>query len=222
MIYGGMNMKRKCKDLTGQIFGELKVLNYAEMKNHKSFWNCECLRCGKHTVVRSDCLTTGNTKSCGCLHRDTNAERLYSHGQARTKLYHVWAEMKNRCKNPNNRNYKHYGGRGITYTSEWEHFEPFYEWAKQSGYQEGLTIERKDVNKNYSPENCCWIPLSRQVSNTRRTVWIEHNGEIHNINDWAKILGINKNTFWYYVRKKQMSIAEIIEYRKCNDYPERE
>ena len=65
--------------------------------------------------------------------------------------------------------------------SEWEHFEPFYEWAKQSGYQEGLTIERKDVNKNYSPENCCWIPLSRQVSNTRRTVWIEHNGEIHNI-----------------------------------------
>lgn len=220
-------MKRKYKDLTGQTFGELNVLEYAYTKRtergaSRIYWLCECQRCGKRKTVRSDCLTTGNTRSCGCLQHDTLSSIAYSHGQAHTKLYHIWASMKNRCTNPNDHSYKHYGGRGIKYTTEWKTFEPFYDWAMQSGYKEGLTIERKDVNGNYEPDNCCWIPPSKQGVNTRRTVWIEHEGVVHNINDWAKILGINKNTFWYYVRKKKMSIADIIEYRKCNDYPERE
>lgn len=91
-----------------------------------------------------------------------------------TKIYKKWQGMKRRCYEKENRQYKNYGGRGIVICDEWlgEHgFENFYSWAMRNGYRDGLSIERKDVNGNYCPENCCWIPLpeqSRNKTNTKR------------------------------------------------------
>ena len=79
--------------------------------------------------------------------------------------YHSWAGMKQRCNNPNNKAYLHYGGRGITYCAKWESWEGFYEDMGER--PEGHTLEREDVNGDYTPENCIWLPAKKQGSNKR-------------------------------------------------------
>jgi hypothetical protein len=90
------------------------------------------------------------------------------HGLTNSRIYRIWHLMKDRCNNKNNPNYKHYGGRGIKYNKEWIEFIPFYNWAINNGYNDNLTIERIDVNGNYEPDNCTWIPFFEQHGNTRR------------------------------------------------------
>lgn len=100
-----------------------------------------------------------------------------------TRLYRVWSGIKNRCYNKNCKEYKHYGGRGITVCSEWKHdFMAFYKWAMASGYDEKAprgkcTIERKENDGPYSPENCRWATIQEQEQNKRNTVRVTHDGE---------------------------------------------
>lgn len=88
-----------------------------------------------------------------------------------------------------------YGGRGIKICDGWlKSYESFRDWAYSNGYKEGLTIERKDVNGNYEPSNCEWIPFEEQANNRRTTVWVEFNGEKHSLMEWSKKLNINYGT----------------------------
>ena len=103
--------------------------------------------------------------------------------------------MKARCYNPHNKSYKNYGGRGISVCDEWiDSYEAFYKWAISSGYQPGLTIERIDNEKGYSPENCRWATKAEQTRNRRSVIWITYNGKTQCMEDWAKELGISRGT----------------------------
>lgn len=91
------------------------------------------------------------------------------HGCARTKLYFVWAQMKGRCLNPNNHMYKHYGGRGIKVFPDWlNDFGVFNAWAVKAGYTEGLTLDRININGDYTPDNCRWANMHVQNANKRK------------------------------------------------------
>lgn len=90
------------------------------------------------------------------------------HNEARTPLYYVWAQMKGRCFNPNNPEYKNYGARGITVCAEWLESTAFLRWAHENGYRRGLTIDRVNVNGNYEPGNCRWCDMHVQNANKRR------------------------------------------------------
>ena len=103
--------------------------------------------------------------------------------------------MKGRCYNPNNNRYKYYGGRGITVCDEWKNdFMAFYDWSITHGWKEGLTIDRIDVNGNYCPENCRWIPLSDQMGNRTNSRYLTFNGETKTLAQWSKISGISSDT----------------------------
>lgn len=116
------------------------------------------------------------------------------HGLANTKLYKSWQRMKVRCYNKNYSHYKDYGGRGIVVFDEWLHdVVSFYNWAIDNGYQEGLTLDRIDVNGNYEPGNCRWITNDEQQNNRRNNIKITYNGKTQTITQWANELGIKRD-----------------------------
>lgn len=181
------------KDYTGQVFGRLTVLHRESSIGENAKYLCRC-ECGNFIVVNGCNLVTGATKSCGCVRKERTSKLKLSHGQAGTRLYRCWRNMKDRCDNPNNNEYKNYGGRGIKVCKEWTNFNPFYDWAISHGYQNNLTIERIDVNGNYCPENCTWITRYAQARNRTDNRTISFNGKTMIITDWAKELGISEAT----------------------------
>ena len=110
------------------------------------------------------------------------------------RVRNVWYGMMQRCYNPQTRSYKWYGGKGITVCDEWRNFKGFKTWALTSGYKEGLSIERIDNGKGYSPNNCKWIPLSEQAKNRKSNHYITINGKTKTLSDWARCLKIKKST----------------------------
>jgi hypothetical protein len=100
-----------------------------------------------------------------------------------------------RCHRKNTKAYPAYGGRGITVCDEWKNsFQSFYDWAMENGYNDGLSIDRIDNDKGYSPVNCRWVTMDTQSNNRRSNVTVEYNGESHTVAEWAKILGIKYGT----------------------------
>lgn len=120
------------------------------------------------------------------------------------RMYSVWSGMKQRCTNPNSMGYENYGGRGITFCEEWKNFHSFCEWALSHGYSDNLTLERIDVNKNYCPENCTWIPLSDQPKNTRNNYinkYLTVNGETKSFAEWAENVGITPRRLYWRIKR---------------------
>ena len=172
------------KSLIGEKFGRLTVLEYSHANTHREpFWVCRC-DCGTIKTVIGASLKNGHTQSCGCFRREEAIKRATKHGMNYTRIHIVWTAMKERCENPNHKHYKHYGGRGITVCDEWrKDFVAFKDWAYANGYDENApkgqcTLDRIDVNKNYSPDNCRWVSMAEQAKNKRKKSNLK-NGEMH-------------------------------------------
>lgn len=161
-------------DLTGRVFGRLTVREFYGMvqqgKQKRAFWACDCI-CGKQTIVMESNLKYGNTKSCGCFQRDRLAEVLPRHGHATNGVisteYTSWYNMIQRCQNPKNPVYANYGGRGIQVCKDWQVFTGFIQSMGLKPSHE-LSIERKDNNLGYFPENCVWADQTVQSRNQRQ------------------------------------------------------
>lgn len=156
-------------DLTGARFGKLTAVKRAANNKKQTVWECLC-DCGNTVLVQTGHLRSGTTVSCGCYKRQRSTEIATRHGKSKSKLYNVWLSMRQRCHNPNCKDFSHWGGRGVNVCQEWDDYATFEAWATQNGYVEGLTIERVNVNGDYAPDNCTWIPRSEQMRNTTRTL----------------------------------------------------
>lgn len=124
--------------------------------------------CGSIKSVKLCHITSGSTKSCGCIIKINKTDRITEHGNSRHPLYRIWYLMKYRCFNEKSSSYKYYGGRGITVCDKWsEDYFAFSSWAINNGWKKGLEIDRKNVNGNYEPGNCRFVTRTENMRNIR-------------------------------------------------------
>ena len=129
----------------------------------------ECPDCKSQFKTRTADVKSGGTTRCKVCSRKMVGLKQTKHREGKTKLWQIWAAMKQRCLNPKNYSFKDYGGRGITVCQEWiGSYITFRDWAKSNGYTEGLTIDRIDNMRGYEPDNCRWTTMKVQASNRRR------------------------------------------------------
>ncbi len=148
------------QDLSGRQFGRLHVIDLDKVKSnekHTSYWRCKC-ECDAVRSIRQDALLSGKTKSCGCLHRELAGERGHAkikHGLTDQPIYSVYQNIIRRCYDPKCKAYSRYGGRSIKVCLPWrEDICEFSNWAFVLGWKPGMTIDRKDNDGDYCPENC--------------------------------------------------------------------
>ena len=178
------NAKARIIDLSGQRFGRLVAIEYAgrivnEHGFRTSLWRCKC-DCGKETIVRYPLLTTGNTRSCGCMEAENKLDNMRKSWENRTKsasshlignlekhpLRLTWKSMLMRCNNPNVIGFEHYGGRGIRVCDRWSGVGGFENFVNDMGERpNGTTLDRIDVNGDYCPQNCRWATTEQQMNN---------------------------------------------------------
>lgn len=177
------------KRLENQKFGRLTVIKeVGRTKSGGTTWLCEC-ECGSEKVVSSTSLREGKTRSCGCIKRQQNVEMFGTHRETHSTLHRLWAGMKNRCNNTHAAKYAIYGGRGIRVCPEWEmNYLAFRDWCLANGYRQGLTIERIDVNGDYTPSNCVFATQKVQQNNRTNNHRITYNGETKTLSQWAEQL----------------------------------
>lgn len=166
-------MRRK-KNLEGQKFGRLTVVSEHKGTKGRIKWDCEC-DCGNLTVVDGDHLRRGNIRSCGCLQKEAIravGKKNAKNGEIKVmdgRMYRIWKTMQQRCHNPNSKDYRYYGARGVTVCPEWRNdFNAFYEWSTENGYASNLTIDRINNEGNYEPDNCRWVTMAIQNQNKRK------------------------------------------------------
>lgn len=160
----------------GNKYGNLTVVEPVHVTLNNGgkqwYWKLKC-DCGNETIMNPHAVIHGKYRSCGCSFK---AGVTATHRESHTPLHNIWCGMNKRC-NPKGKSSRGYGDRGISVCEEWKSYEAFSKWARENGYEEGLTIERIDVNGNYCPQNCTWITLEKQARNRRTTHWVEYQGK---------------------------------------------
>lgn len=185
-------------DLTNNKYGRLTVLKKLQNHNKHIMWLCKC-ECGNEIKASGYNLKSGHVKSCGCLKSELSRKRKLTHGLSKTFLYAEWARIRRRCNNPNMTCYKDYGGRGIKVCSEWDSVENFINWSLLNGYKNGLSIDRIDNNKGYSPDNCRWVTRKVQANNKRNNHLITYNGETKTLAQWSEHLNLPYGVLKYRI-----------------------
>jgi hypothetical protein len=175
-------------------YGRLAILKILPERNSGHIMAACLCDCGNEVTVSLSSLRAGRTKSCGCYRKEVTYNTWSTHGLCKTRLYSIWTDIKRRCYNSANKRYNCYGGRGISVCDEWlNDFPAFYDWANQSGYAAGLTIDRIDVNGNYEPANCRWATWKQQANNTTRNHMLTYKGETLTLSQWEERTGLNRD-----------------------------
>lgn len=175
-------------DMTGKRVSAWIVLRYADGK-----WLCRC-KCGYEAWVAGSKLRRGKSKCCVKCRRATHKR------SGNDPTYQSWKHMRRRCLSKLDDDYAHYGGRGITICKRWDRFENFL--ADMGEKPAGLTLDRRDNNGNYTPQNCRWVTQKEQTRNQRRNRIIEFKGRRQSLANWCDELGVNYHLVHRRLRAK--------------------
>lgn len=205
------------KKVIGKTYNRLTVTDVIIPPKGETIWKCIC-ECGKEYINKGKYIKNGRIKSCGCIAKEIKEKAKKEICLSKKRYYKILIGMIDRCYNPKNTAYKYYGERGIEICDEWlNDHSKFCEWAIKNGYEDGLSIERIDVNGNYCPENCKWIPLSEQCKNKRRYGREPYkyivDGKEKTLKEIQKEYKISPQLFSYRI-KQGMNADEIIKLYK--------
>lgn len=182
---------------TVNIGDKINKLTILEFKNvfrygqNITFAKCRC-ECGIIITRKLASIVTNKTKSCGCLQtevqRNLAIKRNFKHGKSdhSYRLYRIWCGMRSRCYKEYTKGFKYWGGKGIKICQEWHDFTIFEKWAIENGYEDNLTIERIEINKDYCPENCKWITIEEQQINKSTNTFITAWDETKTLSEWGR------------------------------------
>ena len=170
----------------------------------------------------SDILDSGERRMKPERNKNGDKRGCYiTHGMSKTRLYEIWTDMKKRCYNPKNKRYNRYGLRGIGVCDDWKNsFANFANWALKNGYSDELTLERKDIDKDYCPKNCSWIPFALQQRNTSRSHFITINGETKCMTEWAEIYNIDRDVIKDRINKLHWNPVMAVTFPKVKSRKE--
>lgn len=186
--------------LMGRRFGRLTVVDFDYVTDHgNSYWVCKC-DCGTIKTVARFHLLNGHATSCGCYKK----ELATTHGCHRSPVYPVWRGMMERCTNKEHVHYRSYGDRGIGVCDEWKDVKTFTEWALNSGYTKGLTLDRIDNNRGYSPDNCRWADWHTQENNRSNNRHVTYGNETHTVAEWSRMLNVKYATLLQRINRDDM------------------
>lgn len=194
-------------------------------------YDCHCIKCNQELILSTHMLSDPKTHLCYCDIPGNNlvgnlgkyAKKKYDfdiHDPEIKPLFAKWVAMRQRCTNPNSNSYPHYGARGIKVCQEWDNTEDgflnFYNWAINSGWDpnKDLSIDRIDVDKGYSPDNCRWADDKLQCSNQTKNRYIQYNQWIFPLSIWAELAGLDYYRF--YMRLKNGWTFEKAMFTKTN------
>lgn len=188
----------------GKKCGHLTIIEVWRDKEKKETM-CRCMcDCGNTHISYVSQVTSGKIASCGC---QKGNKKHNAHG---SRLYRIWQAMKSRCLNPNTANYKYYGGKGINVCDEWMEFAPFAEWAKEHGYSDNLTIDRKDIDKGYCPDNCEWVTMKHQNNHHKSNIYqIELAGEKHSLRDFVDLIGESYSKIQTQLNRGKITVESL-------------
>lgn len=176
-------------NISGQRFGRLRAVSLA--RKNPTVWLCVC-DCGNECKPHLSGLRSGRTQSCGCLQRERTGNAARTHGKSwKIPEYNIWVCIRTRCNNPRVAAYERYGGRGIKVCERWNRFENFLA-DMGSRPSPAHSIERKDNDGDYTPDNCVWATDMVQASNKRNNRWIEKDGIKLTVAQWERRLGFRK------------------------------
>ncbi|AXK21501.1 hypothetical protein [Bacillus sp. COPE52] len=223
----------------GAKFGRLTVIDLFQKQEYgenKLWAKCVC-ECGNTHEARIGDMKRNGVHGCGC--KQLNRKRYgKTHGMSKTRFYNIWKGATKRCNNEKDPNFKHYGGRGITISEEWSNFEQFKEDMYESYLKhcelhgdKNTSLERVDVDKGYSVNNCIWATFKQQANNRRpdiafkkrtlqerrnngRTVYYEFNGGMKTLDDISVETGIPKGTLYHRIKNLNLTICEAVEMRR--------
>jgi hypothetical protein len=184
-------------NLVGQRFGRWTVVAMAGVNRWRDrLWLCQCM-CGQTRLLPRSTIVSGESKSCGCLARELVSERATRHGwykQGLRKELNAWKNLVDRCENPRHAAYERYGGRGIAVCERWRNnFEAFLaDMGPCPG--PGYSIDRKDNDRGYQPDNCRWATWKEQERNRRGNRMLTYAGRTLCLSEWSEVTGLNKGT----------------------------
>lgn len=186
------------------------LTHMGDLPKGRAVYACACGWLGQK--IRRE-VRVGRVRSCGCLRRRLVGLRSKTHGHSlqrhHSRTYSVWAAMIARCTNANGTHWHSYGGRGIAVCKRWRKFANFL--ADMGERPTRSSIERKNNNKGYSPDNCRWATTAEQSRNTQRTVWLEYAGKKWPMVDLAAHAGIPYKTFMCRVRLYGWSVERAVK-----------
>lgn len=197
---------------------ETRLTILEEVKKGKLLYVlCQC-SCGNQKLALKHHVLSGATRSCGCLRDEKLIKMSTTHGKSKSRLHSIWSNMRSRCGNPNVDCYHHYGGRGIKVCKEWQTFEGFLENLPE-GYSDELELDRKDVEGDYSKDNCRWVTRGKNCSNKRSKPDGTPCGVSYNSRDdlWKASITVDGKRLNKYFKNKQDAIDKRLAWNKEYD-----